>query len=70
VAALEASRAHIELFRACMEDRGLAASTIDWRVESSVDFRGLRESLVGLVKATGRREGETEGTGDATAAAK
>jgi integrase/recombinase XerD len=29
IAVMDASRAHIELFRAWMEDRGLAASTID-----------------------------------------
>jgi integrase/recombinase XerD len=34
IAVLRASRAHIELFRAWMEDRGLAASTIDRRLST------------------------------------
>jgi site-specific recombinase XerD len=38
VAVLEASRAHIELFRAWMEDRGLAASTIDRRLSTVCGF--------------------------------
>jgi integrase/recombinase XerD len=38
VAVLEASRAHIELFRAGMEDRGLAASTIDRRFPTVCGF--------------------------------
>jgi integrase/recombinase XerD len=38
VADLEASRAHIELFRAWMEDRGLAASTIDRRSSTVCGF--------------------------------
>ena len=35
---MEASRAHIELFRAWMEDRGLAASTIDRRLSTVCGF--------------------------------
>ena len=35
---LAASRAHIELFRAWMEDRGLAASTIDRRLSTVCGF--------------------------------
>jgi integrase/recombinase XerD len=38
IAMLEASRAHIELFRAWMEDRGLAASTIDRRLSTVCGF--------------------------------
>jgi site-specific recombinase XerD len=38
VAVLEASRAQIELFRAWMEDRGLAASTIDRRLSTVCGF--------------------------------
>ena len=38
VAVMEASRAHIELFRAWMEDRGLAASTIDRRLSTVCGF--------------------------------
>ena len=38
IAVLEASRAHIELFRAWMEDRGLAASTIDRRLSTVCGF--------------------------------
>jgi integrase/recombinase XerD len=38
VAVLGASRAHIELFRAWMEDRGLAASTIDRRLSTVCGF--------------------------------
>jgi hypothetical protein len=38
IAVMEASRAHIELFRAWMEDRGLAASTIDRRVPTVCGF--------------------------------
>ena len=38
VAVMEASRAHIELFRAWMEDRGLAASTIDRRLSRVCGF--------------------------------
>jgi integrase/recombinase XerD len=38
MAVLEASRAHIELFRAWMEDRGLAASTIDRRLSTVCGF--------------------------------
>ncbi|HET6918448.1 MAG TPA: site-specific integrase [Jiangellaceae bacterium] len=38
VAVMEASRAHIELFRAWMEDRGLAASTIDRRLKTVCGF--------------------------------
>jgi hypothetical protein len=34
IAVLEATRPHIELFRAWMEDRGLAASTIDRRLST------------------------------------
>jgi site-specific recombinase XerD len=38
VAVMGASRAHIELFRAWMEDRGLAASTIDRRLSTVCGF--------------------------------
>jgi site-specific recombinase XerD len=38
VAVMAASRAHIELFRAWMEDRGLAASTIDRRLSTVCGF--------------------------------
>jgi Phage integrase, N-terminal SAM-like domain len=38
IAVMEASRAHIELFRAWMEDRGLAASTIDRRLSTVCGF--------------------------------
>jgi len=38
IAVVEASRAHIELFRAWMEDRGLAASTIDRRLSTVCGF--------------------------------
>jgi site-specific recombinase XerD len=38
VAVMEASRAHIELFRTWMEDRGLAASTIDRRLSTVFGF--------------------------------
>jgi integrase/recombinase XerD len=38
VAVMEANRAHIELFRAWMEDRGLAASTIDRRLKTVCGF--------------------------------
>jgi site-specific recombinase XerD len=35
---LAATRPHIELFRACMEQRGLAASTIDRRLSTVCGF--------------------------------
>jgi site-specific recombinase XerD len=35
---LEAKRAHIELWRSAMEERGLAASTIDWRLSTICGF--------------------------------
>jgi Phage integrase, N-terminal SAM-like domain len=38
IAVLEASRAHIEMFRAWMEDHGLAASTIDRRLSTVWGF--------------------------------
>jgi site-specific recombinase XerD len=38
VAVMEASRAHIELFGAWMEERGLAASTIDRRLSTVCGF--------------------------------
>jgi integrase/recombinase XerD len=38
IAVIKASRAHIELFRAWMEDRGLAASTIDRRLSTVCGF--------------------------------
>jgi integrase/recombinase XerD len=38
IAVLAASRAHIDLFRAWMEDRGLAASTIDRRLSTVCGF--------------------------------
>jgi integrase/recombinase XerD len=38
VAVLEATRPHIELFRAWMENRGLAASTIDRRLSTVCGF--------------------------------
>jgi integrase/recombinase XerD len=38
IAVMKASRAHIELFRAWMEDRGLAASTIDRRLSTVYGF--------------------------------
>jgi integrase/recombinase XerD len=38
IAVLVASRAHIELFRAWMEDRGLAAATIDRRLSTVCGF--------------------------------
>ena len=38
VVVLEATRPHIELFRASMEDRGLAASTIDRRLSTVCGF--------------------------------
>jgi site-specific recombinase XerD len=38
IAVMEASHAHIELFRAWMEDRGLAASTIDCRLSTVCGF--------------------------------
>ena len=38
VAVLEATRPHIELFRASMEDRSLAASTIDRRLSTVCGF--------------------------------
>ncbi len=36
IAVMQASRAHIELFRAWMEERGLAASTIDRRLSTGL----------------------------------
>src|SRR5918994_49851 len=39
IVVLGANRAHIELFRAWMEDRGLAASTIDRRLSTVCGFR-------------------------------
>ena len=41
---LGANRAHIELFRAWMEDRGLAASTIDRRLSTVLGSTGSRTS--------------------------
>jgi integrase/recombinase XerD len=38
IAVMQAIRAHIELFRAWMEDRGLAASTIDRRLSTVCGF--------------------------------
>jgi integrase/recombinase XerD len=38
ITVMQASRAHIELFRAWMEDRGLAASTIDRRLSTVCGF--------------------------------
>jgi integrase/recombinase XerD len=38
IAVLEATRSHIELFRAWMEERGLAASTIDRRLSTVCGF--------------------------------
>jgi integrase/recombinase XerD len=38
IAVMQASRAHFELFRAWMEDRGLAASTIDRRLSTVCGF--------------------------------
>ena len=38
IVVLGANRAHIELFRASMEDRGLAASTIDRRLSTVCGF--------------------------------
>src|SRR5215211_6935254 len=38
LAVLAASRPHIELFRSWMEDRGLAASTIDRRLSTVCGF--------------------------------
>jgi site-specific recombinase XerC len=38
IAIMQASRAHIELFRAWMEERGLAASTIDRRLSTVCGF--------------------------------
>jgi site-specific recombinase XerD len=38
IAVMQPSRAHIELFRAWMEDRGLAASTIDRRLSTVCGF--------------------------------
>jgi integrase/recombinase XerD len=38
ITVMHASRAHIELFRAWMEDRGLAASTIDRRLSTICGF--------------------------------
>ncbi|MGH9110501.1 MAG: tyrosine-type recombinase/integrase, partial [Acidimicrobiales bacterium] len=35
---LEATRAHLELYRTSMEDRGLAASTIDRRLSTACGF--------------------------------
>ena len=35
---LEATRAHLELFRSSMEERGLAASTIDRRLSTACGF--------------------------------
>ena len=38
LAVLEATRAHLELYRASMEERGLAASTIDRRLSTACGF--------------------------------
>jgi integrase/recombinase XerD len=38
LALLEATRAHLEMYRASMEDRGLAASTIDRRLSTACGF--------------------------------
>jgi site-specific recombinase XerD len=38
LAVLEATRTHLELYRASMEERGLAASTIDRRLSTSCGF--------------------------------
>ena len=38
---MQASRAHIELFRAWLEDRGLAASTTDRRLSTVCGFKPL-----------------------------
>jgi integrase/recombinase XerD len=38
IAVMQASRAHIDLFRAWMQDRGLAASTIDRRLSTVCGF--------------------------------
>jgi site-specific recombinase XerD len=35
---LEATRAHLEMYRASMEERGLAASTIDRRLSTACSF--------------------------------
>lgn len=35
---LKATRAHLELYRASMEERGLAASTIDRRLSTACGF--------------------------------
>jgi site-specific recombinase XerD len=41
IAVMQASRGHIGLFRASMEDRGLAASTIDRRLSTVCGFYGF-----------------------------
>ena len=38
LAVLEATRAHLELYRSSMEERGLAASTIDRRLSTACGF--------------------------------
>ena len=38
LAVLDATRAHLELYRASMEERGLAASTIDRRLSTACGF--------------------------------
>ncbi len=51
VVIMEASRAHIELFRGLMEDRGLAASTIDRRLSTVCGFYRFAH-IDGRIRAT------------------
>src|SRR5829696_5653158 len=52
IVVLGANRAHIELFRASMEDRGLAASTIDRRLSTVCGFYRFAH-IDGRIAATG-----------------
>src|SRR3954451_23331600 len=47
LAVLDARRPHIELYRASMEDRGLAASTIDRRLSTVCGLYGSPTSTAG-----------------------
>ena len=49
IVVLGANRAHIELFRAWMEDRGLAASTIDRRLSTVCGF--YRFAHIGRIRS-------------------
>jgi site-specific recombinase XerD len=47
LAVLEATRAHLELYRTSMEERGLAASTIDRRLSTACGFYRFDHTTVG-----------------------